>query len=128
MKSIYETLVNGNKTQARQMLYELPLPMYPEMIAFCGENSHFAEWVSANLREILEDTTLVVKPCGDSDQSKQVEKAREALEKEKLVNAAKHLQENAKSKPKLAGLMLYKQGLSGLDKVIEVCNWGLENE
>ena len=81
------------------MLYELPLPMYPELIAFCGENSHFAEWVSANLREILEDTTLVVRPCGDLTQSKQVEKARGALEKEKLVNAAKHLQENAKSKP-----------------------------
>ena len=136
MKSIYETLVNGNKTQARQMLYELPLQMYPEMISFCGENSHFAEWVSANLREILEDATLVVKPCGDLAQFKQVEKARGALEKEQLVNAAKHLQEKAKSKPnrlvrrsvKLTGLMLYKQGLSGLDKVIEVCNWGLENE
>lgn len=136
MKSIYEALVNGNKTQARQMLYELPLPLYPDLIEFCAGNKQFAEWVSTNLREILEDSTLVVRPCGDSAQSKQVEKARGALEATELVNAAKHLQEGVKRKPnrlmrrsvKLAGLMLYKQGLSGLDKVIGACNWGLENE
>lgn len=136
MKSIHEQLINGNKSAAADALYNLPFEDYPQLILYCAENPEFGTWAAIQLGAILKDGAITLEPCGDRRQFKCTAEAVGALNRGQPAAAVLQLTYGAKKRTnrlirrsvRLSGQMMMKHGLAGLDKTIEACNIGMEDD
>lgn len=136
MKHIHDMMLLGNMSDAISELYKLPLRHYPRLIHYCALNPDFGQWVAVKLEMILDDTTYTIKACGDKRQFRCVEEAVGRLNQNQPTASMLRLTYGAKKRTnrlirrsaKLSGQMLMNHGICGLDKLIDACNTGLEDD
>lgn len=136
MKHIHEQLINGNRTTAIEALYNLPLQDYPKLFKYCAKEKDFCIWVAVHLELLMDDKAHIMQPCGDRRQFQCSEEAVGCVTKDQPVAAMMRLTYGAKKRTnrlirrsiRLSGQMIFKHGIAGIDKLIDACNTGMEND
>lgn len=136
MKHILDLMTNGNIADATRELYELPFSDYPKLIEECANNQAFGHWVARRMQELIQDKTIILKPCGDKRNFQSTEQAMGSLNLGQPVAAMMRLQYGAKKRTgrlirrsvRITGQLLMRNGLAGIDRLISACNTGMDDD
>lgn len=136
MKHIHDLLINGNRNDAIEALYALPLTEYAQLLFYCVENPELGRWIALQLELMLDDKAHIMQPCGDKRQFRCTEEAVGKLNGNQPTAAMLRLTYGAKKRTnrlirrsiRLSGQMIFRHGISGIDKLIDACNTGLEDD